>query len=231
MEEVSKNPRKAVAALGEGGRLRDQAYARIFEIMYERKLPAGALVSQSQLVEMTGVPVAPLRDALRTLEAEGVLTIHPHTGIQFVKPGLELTRSTYQFRGIIEAAAVAVYAETGADADIADLLQRHQVVEQSLERDGLTESNAAGLEELEESLHGTIVASLNNPLIDTSYRRIRNYLKLLRLDRKMSTPLALRSLREHMVVLEACRARDAPRAVVAIQAHFAAALQRNLGLY
>lgn len=227
----SKNPRKAVAALGEGKRLSDLAYARVFEIMYERKLPAGAFVSQSQLVELTGVPVAPLRDALRTLEAEGVLTIHPHTGIQFIKPGLELTRSTYQFRGIVEAAAVAVYAETAAGADIEDLLRRHREVEQSLEREGLTEQNASDLEQLEESLHGGIVASLNNTLIDTSYRRIRNYLKLLRLDRKMSTPLALRSLREHMVVLEACRARDAAAAVAAIQAHFAAALQRNLGLY
>jgi DNA-binding GntR family transcriptional regulator len=54
--------------------------------MYERKLLAGAFVSQS-LVESTGVPIAPLRDALRTLEAEGVLTIHPHAGIQFIKPG------------------------------------------------------------------------------------------------------------------------------------------------
>jgi DNA-binding GntR family transcriptional regulator len=227
----TKNPRKAVAVVGEGTRLRDVAYARVFEIMYERKLPAGAFVSQTDLVGMTGVPVAPLRDALRTLEAEGVLTIHPHSGIQFIKPGMELTRSTYQFRGIIEAAAVAVYADTAADADIWDLLRRHQEVEQSIVRDGLTPQNAAGLEQLEESLHGTIVASLSNPLIDTSYRRIRNYLKLLRLDRKMSAPLALRSLHEHLAVLEACRARNPPAAVAAIQSHFAAALQRNLGLY
>ncbi len=226
-----KNPRKAVAALGEGTRLRDLAYARIFELMYERRLPTGAMVSQSQLVELTGVPVAPLRDALRTLEAEGVLVIHPHTGIQFIRPGMELTRSTYQFRGVIEAAAVAVYAETASDAEIAALLQRHQDVARSLERDGLTEKNASDLEALEESLHGTIVASFNNPLIDTSYRRIRNYLRLLRLDRKMSAPLALRSVREHIAVLEACRAHNAPAAVAAIQAHFAAALQRNLGLY
>jgi DNA-binding GntR family transcriptional regulator len=227
----SKNPRKAVAVLGEGTRLRDAAYARIFELMYERRLPAGAFVSQAQLVELTGVPVAPLRDALRTLEAEGVLTIHPHSGIQFIKPGMELTRSTYQFRGIIEAAAVGVYAETADDADIAELLRRHRGVEQSLEREGYTAQNAADLELLEELLHGTIVGSLNNPLIDTSYRRIRNYLRLLRLDRKMSAPLALRSLREHIAVLEACRVHDADAAVVAIQTHFAAALQRNLGLY
>jgi DNA-binding GntR family transcriptional regulator len=227
----TKNPRKAVAALGEGTRLSDLAYARIFEIMYERKLAAGAFVSQGQLVELIGVPVAPLRDALRALEAEGVLTIHPHAGIQFIKPGLELTRSTYQFRGIVEAAAVAVYAETAADADIAGLAKQHRDVEVALQRDGLTPETLLELERLEELLHGSIVASLNNPLINTSYRRIRNYLKLLRLDRKISVPLALRSLREHLAVLEACRKRDPDTAVSAIQAHFAAALQRSLGLY
>lgn len=228
---VNKNPRKAVAALGEGTRLSDLAYARILEILFDRKLPAGSFVSQAQLVELTGVPLGPLRDALKALEAEGVLTIHPHTGIQFIKPGMELTRSTYQFRGIIEAAAVAVYAETAADQDILELAQKHWDVEAALQNDGLTETNRRELERLEELLHGSIVASLNNPLIDTSYRRIRNYLKLLRLDRKVSVPLALRSVREHLAVLDACRSRDAGAAVAAIQAHFTAALQRNLGLY
>jgi DNA-binding GntR family transcriptional regulator len=102
---AKRGPRKVVAAVGKGSRLSDLAYVRIFEIVYERRLPMGAFVSQAELAELTGVPVAPLRDALRTLEAEGVLTIHPHAGIQFIKPGMELARSTYQFRGIIEAAA------------------------------------------------------------------------------------------------------------------------------
>ena len=226
-----KNPRKTIAALGKGGRLSDLAYARILEVLFDRQLPAGSFVSQSQLAELTGVPVGPLRDALRSLEAEGILTIHPHTGIQFVKPGMELTRSTYQFRSMIESAAVAVFAETAADADIEELALRHREVIAAVERDGLTPENLWQLEELEDLLHGSIVAILNNPLADTSYRRVHNYLKLVRLDRKISVPLVLRSLREHQLIIEACRNRNAPEAVAALQAHFAAALQRNLGLY
>lgn len=227
----NKNPRKVAVAFGEGSRLSDVAYGRIFEILYDRRLAAGAFVSQAQLVELTGVPVGPLRDALRALQAEGVVTIHPHAGIQFVKPGMELTRSTYQFRVIIEAAAVAIFAETAPDVEIAELALRHIDVTDALQRDGLTPENLRVFEKLEELLHGSIVASLNNPLIDTSYRRIRNYLRLLRLDRKISAPLALRSLREHQEIIEACRKRNATGAVAAIQTHFAAALQRNLGLY
>jgi len=228
---ANKNPRKAIAALGKGDRLSDRAYARILEVLFERKLPAGAFVSQSQLVELTGVPVGPLRDALRALEAEGILTIHPHTGIQFVKPGLELTRSTYQFRGMIESAAIAVFAEAASDADIEELALRHRNVVAAVERNGLTAAVLAELDELEDLLHGSIVAILNNPLADASYRRVHNYLKLLRLDRKVTVPLVLRSLREHQVIIDACQNRNASDAVGALQAHFAAALQRNLGLY
>ena len=74
-------------------RLSDVAYDRILECLFDRRVSAGAFVSQGELSDLVGIPVAPLRDALRVLEAEGILSIHPRSGIQFVRPGLELTRS------------------------------------------------------------------------------------------------------------------------------------------
>ena len=228
---ASKSPRKSIAAVGEGARLSDLAYTRVLESLFERRLPAGSFVSQTQLVDLTGVPVAPLRDALRVLEAEGILTIHPRTGIQFVKPGMELTRSTYQFRGIIESAAVAIFAETAADSEIDSIDVRHRLAVATVERDGIAPVLLQELEDLENLLHGSIVASLNNPLIENNYRRVRNYLRLIRLDRRLTPPLVLRSLKEHAAILDACRRRNAADAVAALQAHFSAALQRGLGLY
>jgi DNA-binding GntR family transcriptional regulator len=220
-----------VAEVGGGGRLSDLAYTRILETLFERKIPAGAFVSQNDLVKLLGIPVAPLRDALRVLEAEGVLTIHPRSGIQFVKPGLELTRSTYQFRGIIERAAVAVYAETADDTELAETEQRHREAVRSIEREGLSDAIKQEFEELEVVLHDAIIASLNNPLIETTYKRMHNYLRLVRLDRKLTAPLALRSLREHLEIIYACRARDPDKAVAALSAHFNAALQRHMGMF
>lgn len=212
-------------------RLSDVAYERVLQTLFERRLRAGAFVSQAELVELTGVPVAPLRDALRVLEADGILTIHPRAGIEFVKPGLELTRATYQFRGIVEAAAVAVYAETGDEAEMEEIAKRHHAAVESIDRDGLSLEVRAEIEALETLLHSAIIASMNNPLIQNSYRRIHNYLRILRLDRKLTPPLALRSLREHIAIIEACRRRNAAEAQAALQTHFANALQRNMGLY
>jgi DNA-binding GntR family transcriptional regulator len=214
-----------------GPRRSEIAYSRVLEILFERRLPAGAFVSQNDLVELTGVRLAPLRDALRVLEADGIVTIYPRAGIQFIKPGLELTRATYQFRGMIESSAVVVYAETADDADMLDVERRHLRAVEAIEADGLTRTVREELENLELLLHNGIVASLSNPLIDSSYRRIHNYLRLLRLDRKVTGPLALRSAREHLAIIEACRRRDAAQAQAALQIHFSNAMQRNMGLY
>lgn len=212
-------------------RLSDLAYDRILENLFERKLPAGAFVSQSHLVELLDIPVAPLRDALRVLEAEGVLKIHPRSGIEFVKPGLELTKSTYQFRAILERAAVRVFAETAEEAMVADISRMHADLVTSIEADGLSDDRIAAIERLEGILHDNIIGILANPLIETSYKRMHNYLRLVRLDRRLTPPLALRSLREHMQIIDACMSRNPDAAEAALQAHFNAALQRHMGLY
>lgn len=229
--QVPEKDRKAVPSDGGRNRLSDVAYERILQTLFERRLAAGAFVSQNELVELTGIPIAPLRDALRVLEADGIVTIRPRAGIEFVKPGLELTRATYQFRGIVEAAAVAIYAEVGDEGEMELVEKRHRAAIVSIERDGLSPEAREEMEALETLLHSAIISSVHNPLIETSYRRIHNYLRILRLDRRVTPPLALRSLREHIAIIEACRRRNAAEAQSALQTHFANAMQRNMGLY
>ena len=213
------------------GRLSDLAYRRILENLFDRRLPAGAFVSQNDLVKLLGIPVAPLRDALRVLEVEGILTIHPRSGIQFVKPGMELTKSTYQFRTIIERAAVRAFAEWGEEELIRELGERHRAVSAEIDRSGLTREVMLELEALESLLHNSVIEILSNPLIDVSYKRMHTYLRLVRLDRKLTVPLAQRSIREHLEIVDACAARDPDRAEAALVAHFSAALQRHLGMF
>ena len=182
-------------------------------------------------MDLLGIPVAPLRDALRVLETEGVLKIHPRSGIEFVKPGLELTKSTYQFRAILERAAVRVFAEMGDDNLVNAIIQEHRVLMTRIERDGLDPVGLVEIEHMEARLHDSIIGILANPLIENSFKRMHNYLRLVRVERRLTPPIALRSLREHMAILEACKARDPDAAEAALQAHFNAALQRHMGIY
>jgi DNA-binding GntR family transcriptional regulator len=211
-------------------RLSDLAYERVLEALFERKVQAGSFVSQGELSEIVDVPVAPLRDALRVLETEGILTIHPRSGIQFVRPGFELTRATYQFRLILERAAVRIFAEEGDEDLIAEMDRRHKDLIETIASHGLTTADLLEMEELERLVHNAVIGILRNPLIESSYRRMHNYLRLLRLDRKLTAPIVLRTLKEHVEIIEACRKRDADRAESALDSHFQAAMQRSLGL-
>lgn len=211
-------------------RLSDVAYERILESLFERRVPVGAFISQNELCAIVDVPVAPLRDALRVLETEGILTIHPRSGIQFIRPGLELTRSTYQFRSIVERAAVRVFAEEG-DENVTNALEvRHSRLLRRVERDGIGPEQIQEMDALEMELHGQIIQALRNPLIESAYRRMHNYLRLLRLERKVTPPIMTRTLKEHLDILEACGTRNPDAAEKALYAHFQAAMQRNLGL-
>jgi len=212
-------------------RLSDIAYDKVLEGLFDRKVPAGAFVSQNDLVNLLDIPVQPLRDALRVLEAEGVLTIHPRSGIQFLKPDLELARSTYQFRTIIERAAARTYAETADAQTVATLIADHRTLLAEVEQGAFDADTLERLNDLEERLHGGMIASLRNPLIETTARRLKNYVTLIRLERLVTQPLALRTLREHLEILEAAKARDAAAAEAAVSSHFQAALQRILGMF
>nr|WP_244650360.1 GntR family transcriptional regulator [Sphingomonas sp. CFBP 13706] len=213
-----------------GRRLGDLAYRRILEGLFDRRLPAGSFISQNELVRLLDLPIQPLRDALRVLETEGILKIHARSGIEFLKADLELARSTYQFRSIIERSAARAYAETAESTDIVILVEAHNALLARVELEGATAAVQEAMEQLEQRFHGSIIAALRNPMIETTARRLKNHVALIRLDLTFTVPRVIRTIREHLDVLDACLARDPAAAEAALGHHFQAALQRILGM-
>lgn len=217
-----------------GGRseesLADKAYAAILRGLFDRSIPAGAELSQTDLVRLLGTTVQPLRDALQRLETEGLVTIHARSCIRFVRADLELSRSTYQFRSLIERSGARALAESGDAAEIQALVDGHVALLARLESGAWGPEEEATLDRLEEGLHGALIAALRNQLITATASRLKNYVTLVRLDWLTTRPLAVRTVREHLEILNACAARDADAAEAALVAHFQLALQRLIGM-
>jgi DNA-binding GntR family transcriptional regulator len=213
-----------------GPRLGELAYRGVLEGLFDRRVPAGSFFSQSELARLLNLPIQPLRDALRVLETEGILTIHARSGIEFLKADLELARSTYQYRSIIERAAARAYAESADSAEIAALIDDHRSLLERVEREGATDAVNIDMEKLEQRFHGSMIAALQNPLIEVTARRLKNYVSLIRLNRRSTAPRVIRTIREHLEVLEGCAARNPEAAEAALTYHFQAALQRILGM-
>lgn len=215
-------------AVNEARRLSEQAYQGILQGLFEGRIPVGAFVTQNQLIALLGIPVQPLRDALLVLGAEGVLTVHPRSGIQFLRVDSELARTTYQFRSIIERASVRSFAVTGDASVIAGLRADQVTLQRQIKVDGTTARNREVLGALDEQLHATIVSVLRNPMVDIANRRLDNYVTILHLKREVTQPLAMQTVSEHLAILDACAERNADRAEAAMAAHLQAALLRIL---
>jgi DNA-binding GntR family transcriptional regulator len=216
-------------ALDNDSNLADKAYQTILQGLFDRTIPGGSEFSQAELLRLLGLTAQPLRDALRTLENEGLVTIQ-RACIRFIRADLELSRSTYQFRSLIERAGARALAEKGDADQIQELIDGHVALLEQLEQGELGPQEKDTLDALENRLHGALTFYLRNPLIETTARRLKNYLTLVRLDWLTTRPLAIRTVREHIDILKACALRDADAAEAALAAHFQQALQRLLGI-
>src|SRR3569833_870854 len=209
--------------------LAEKAYRAILQGLFDRTIPGGSEYSQAELMRLLGLTAQPLRDALRTLENEGLVTIQ-RACIRFIRADLELSRSTYQFRSLIERAGARALAENGDATQIQALIDGHVALLEQLDRGELGPREKQTLDVLENQLHGALTFYLRNPLIETTARRLKNYLTLDRLDWLTTKLLVIRTVCEHIDILKACAMRDADAAEAALTAHFQQALQRLLGI-
>ena len=222
--------RAPAAAVDTEANLAEKAYQAILQGLFDRTIPAGSEYSQAELMRQLGLTAQPLRDALRTLVNEGLVTMVARSCVRFIRADLELSRSTYQFRSLLERAGARALAEKGDAVEIKNLMDEHIALLEELERGEFGPQERATLDALENRLHGALTFYLRNPLIETTAKRLKNYLTLVRLDWLTTKPLAIRTVREHIDILKACAMRDADAAEAALAAHFQQALQRLLGI-
>src|SRR2546423_15090004 len=82
--------------------LAEKAYQAILQGLFDRTIPAGGEFSQAELMRLLGLTAQPLRDALRTLENEGPVTIYARSCFRFIRADLWLSRTTCQFPSLID---------------------------------------------------------------------------------------------------------------------------------
>jgi len=210
--------------------LSELAYERILEALFDRRLPMGARLTQGDLARVTQMPVGPLRDALRILETDGILTIHPRSGIEVIRRSTELTRSTYQFRSIIERTAARSLARSATEADLRDLDRLHRDAIARFESLDHNADVAEALGQIEDIFHPALVRALDNALVDTAYRRLQLMARIIKVNDKVYPRAAIISMSEHLDVIAACLARDPDAAEAAVARHLSSALARNLGM-
>ena len=211
-------------------KLSDRAYNRFKDRVFAGELKPGQIVSQREVIALVGVPLAPVRDALQRLSAEGLVEVIPQRGIKIAEVSLRLVRDAFGLRMIIEREAVRNYAEQASDADILALAQAHRDIVRRAKR-GIDDALLEETQRLDRHMHDEMVRALDNELLWRIHENNVDRIRLIRLDHGLVTRRNLfHVMEEHLAVVEACKARDAKAAGRAIENHISTAMRRAMGV-
>jgi DNA-binding GntR family transcriptional regulator len=199
------------AANGTGA---EQAYARLREAILHGHLAPGRVVSQVQLARELGVSRTPLREAVRMLQREGLISGEANRMVRVAPFTVEDVEELYAVRIANEALAIRLTVPQMTDKDDAELLASLEAMaQQAAKRDiDVWERHHRAFHTRLVSGAGRRLGTLLSELYDYAERYRRLYVTTE--PRAMSIGAA-----EHEAIVDACCARDADRAGTELARH------------
>lgn len=203
--------------------LADQVKEWLLEAILNGVYPPDSRIVETAVAKELGTSQAPVREALRGLEALGIVEIAPFRGarVRLIEP--EELLEAYVVRSAIEVLGARLAMARLTDEDIAGLLAIGEEMGRAADAgDGRT------LAVVDASLHERIMQLAGNRTLLRVWRSLepmsRTYITLVGpgSDPKWSAGL-------HDPILAAIRARDADGVVAAIESHFAEIRERLAG--
>jgi DNA-binding GntR family transcriptional regulator len=180
---------------------------------------------------MTGSSIGAMREALKRLEAEGIVSLIPQRGVKIREVSEQELNDVYQLREMIEIPAIRYYSRVVQSGELARLRRLTDgVINRNPATSGQNVDFVREKTTIDEDFHFTVVGSLGNHAIDEVYAKINNQLRLSRISVQPRFSETRPSMREHLIILDALDRRDEDGAARARSDHLQSSLSRALGL-
>jgi DNA-binding GntR family transcriptional regulator len=197
-------------------------YEEVAELLrqriFSRELEPGSWIDEMRLAEEYGISRTPMREALKVLAAEGLVTMKVRRGAYVTEVNEKDQRDVYHLLSLLEADAAAVVAERATDAELQELQALHQALESAV---GQTDQFFA----INERFHMRVLAIADNRWRDQMVADLRKVMKLNRHNSLLKTGRLAESLQEHRAIVQALVQRDPALSAQRVREHFANGLQ------
>lgn len=194
--------------------LSDQVEDHLVQAILSGQYPPGSRIVESRVARELGVSQAPVREALRDLEALGLVEIRAFRGASVRSPSKAELREGYAVRAELESLGARLALTRISDADF-DELEGYI--------DAMREAAATGDRHAEALVDGRFHARLIEIAGNSTLERVWRYLvPVARTYITLASPGvdAVIAADLHLPILQALRERDQEQAVAAIHRHF-----------
>jgi DNA-binding GntR family transcriptional regulator len=193
--------------------LYEEVAERLRQRIFARELEPGAWIDELKIAAELGISRTPLREALKVLAVEGLVTMKPRRGAYVAETSREDVAQVYHLLALLESDAAAEAARNATDGQLAELQALHDRLERHVrQRDAFFATN--------EAFHFKLLDVAGNRWRRQIVTDLRKIMKINRHHSLFRQGRLEDSLVEHRAMMAALLARDARRVARLMKEHF-----------
>lgn len=188
--------------------VRQQVLDALRDAILDLRFEPGHRLVERELMEQLSVSRATVREALRDLASEGLVTVVPNRGAVVAAPTLAEASDIYEARAAIEGLLVKLFTERAAKSQ---MIKLEAAIEEFAEAAEVSSEDPATMLRVKDEFIGLIFTGAHSSVLQQLAESLRGRVRLLRI-KAISLRDPTYSVAELREILVAIRAGDADRA-------------------
>lgn len=190
----------------------EKAYDHILDMIYKGKIKMGDPINELALSNELGMSRSPVREALKSLEAKGMVVYYPGRGNFAAEFTWQDVDEIFDLRSILETAAIKRSAGHIPDVTLNELRDMVEGLKPG-------ETKAEEFYAADRKLHGAFVNYCGNSRLIEDYRSLMLQIELIRRISARKSVHFTKSKKYHLDIINALLAGDAKKAADILEAH------------
>ena len=192
------------------------AYQQLISEIRSGTLAPGERLTETELASRLGISRTPVREAIRALEADGLVVHVPRVGASIRKLSYPEVTELYEMRTVLEGTAAGLAARVASEAELAEL----DAISAEM---ASCQTDIARLYDLNRQFHRTLLDAARNRFLVDAVAGLEKTMLILGPSTMADTGRAAEAQAEHEAILSALHARDTTQAETLMRAHISAA--------
>ncbi len=201
-------------------RAAERAYASVRDGIVRGKYRAGTRLTEQELARSAGVSRTPIREALRRLQAEGLVRFEPNHGAVVAPFEIEDAEEIFELRAALEPLSARRAAENATAEQIEEL--RELANRQKAEVERASGEYITRIGELNDRFHRRVQAAARSGRLEKTLAGLIEAPLILRTFRQYSPEELRRSADQHLELVQAIETRDTEWAYEVMRTHILA---------
>ena len=202
--------------------LYEEVAERLRQQIFNRELQPGSWIDELKLAATWGISRTPMREALKVLATEGLVTMKVRRGAYVTEPSSDDVQQVYRLLALLESDAAGEVAARAEPQAIQALQDLHEQLERQVrQREAFFSTN--------EAFHFKLLELAGNRWRTQIVGDLRKVMKLNRHHSLFKKGRLSQSLAEHREIMAAIRAANPAAATQAMQRHFENSMKATSG--